>query len=123
MGTAQGFAIASLMRFSCILTGAAGADGIADALASSTRFPVPLYFIGGYGHGAEDQIPLLQEGSEGSAATNIEYLGRAGVRQIHGLTVAFLDGTYSKAAYSSLCKPDDQQSCRQYTQVRAFAHS
>ncbi|KAK9851343.1 hypothetical protein WJX84_000746, partial [Apatococcus fuscideae] len=30
---------------------------------------------------------------------NINYLGRAGVRQIFGLTVAFLDGTYDKAAF------------------------
>ena len=53
-----------------------------------------------------------------TADTNIHYLGPAGLKTIQGLNVAYLDGTYNAAAYSS--DPTDMDSsagCRHYTQV------
>lgn len=53
-----------------------------------------------------------------TADTNIHYLGPAGLRTIQGLNVAYLDGMYNEAAYSS--NPQDMDSsagCRHYTKA------
>ena len=53
-----------------------------------------------------------------TADTNIHYLGAAGLKTIQGLNVAYLDGTYNAAAYSSDPKDmDSSAGCRYYTQV------
>lgn len=53
-----------------------------------------------------------------TADTNIHYLGPAGLKTIQGLNVAYLDGTYKAAAYSSDPKDmDSSAGCRHYTQV------
>ena len=53
-----------------------------------------------------------------TADTNIHYLGPAGLKTIQGLNVAYLDGIYNEAAYSS--DPQDMDSsagCRHYTKA------
>lgn len=53
-----------------------------------------------------------------TADTNIHYLGQAGLKTLQGLNVAYLDGTYNEAAYTT--DPKDMDSftgCRHYTKV------
>ncbi len=85
-------------------------------ISDSSPFPVPLYFIGGFGEGSE---AALQSLAAESYAGNITYLGHAGVVQVHGLTVAFLDGTYNKSAFNGLQPNASSLGCRHYTQVRS----
>ena len=88
----------------------AGKDYIS---ASDQQFPVPLYFIGGFGHGSRTSLSLLDH----SSTNHIHYLGRAGVQQIRGLNVAFLDGTYNKAAFEAHGSAGAATNCQHYTEV------
>ena len=97
-------------------TGPEEDDATKDYICGSDKdFPMPLYFIGGFGHGSQTNLSLL---ANQSPANNIHYLGTAGVRQIHGLNVAFLDGTYNKAAFDAPGTSGEATSCQHYTQVR-----
>ncbi len=54
---------------------------------------VPTYFICGKEHkDATDPINEIPNG--GQICKNLTYLGRAGLKEIEGLTVAFLSGAY-----------------------------
>ncbi|KAH7619036.1 hypothetical protein Ndes2526B_g05985 [Nannochloris sp. 'desiccata'] len=78
--------------------GADDADYVGELLPyinGEKTVPVPTYFIGGFGLGSSKALAALAT----TPNCNIKYLGRAGVAQIHGLQIAFLDGTYNAAAY------------------------
>ncbi|GMH33389.1 hypothetical protein BSKO_01223 [Bryopsis sp. KO-2023] len=62
---------------------------VTSVLESVEDAPVDTYFIGGYGRGSELGLAALQSGDR-----NITYLGRSGVVDVKGLSVAFLDGIY-----------------------------
>ena len=97
-------------------TGPEEDDATKDYICGPDKdFPMPLYFIGGFGHGSQTNLSLL---ANQSSVNNIHYLGRAGVRQIHGLNVAFLDGTYNKDAFDAPGNAGDAKTCQHYTQVR-----
>lgn len=75
------------------------------------KAPLPTYFIGGYGAGSQQALASLEAAPE----CDIVHLGRAGVAQLKGLQVAYLDGTYNAAAFRA---PGDA-SCRYYTSADA----
>jgi lariat debranching enzyme len=91
------------------LTSATGSDTaeyqgqLLPYLTGEKKAPLPTYFIGGWGLGAQQALEALPAARD----SNIHYLGRAGVREVAGLNVAFLDGTYSAAAYHS-ADPEDE---------------
>ena len=60
-------------------------------LTGEITFSRPLFFIGGN----HEPWLFLDEHGPGPICNRIEYLGRAGVRDIGGLTVGFLSGNYS----------------------------
>lgn len=64
---------------------------------------MPTYFTGAYGDGSQQALLKLPSG-------NVSYLGRAGVKTIAGLQLAFLDGMYDADSFSS-----DQQKPGMYT--------
>jgi len=75
--------------------------------------PIPTHFIGSFGAGSTEAMLALS-----TASTNIHYLGTSGLKTLHGLNVAFLDGIYEAAAYTK--DPPDVGSatgCQYYTQV------
>lgn len=59
--------------------------------------PVPTYFFSNFGAASTYSIEEIEKNPN----CGIEYLGRRGVKKIKGLSVAFLSGMYSAAAYSS----------------------
>lgn len=64
------------------------------------RFPWPLFFIGGN----HEPYAYLRTASSGCrVADNIEFLGFAGLRRIHGLELAFLSGIYDER--HTTCRP------------------
>ncbi|KAK9811513.1 hypothetical protein WJX72_005124 [[Myrmecia] bisecta] len=58
-------------------------------LDGSKPVPVPTYFIGAHGKGARKAMQALAAAN----SDRINYLGRAGVQTVAGLTVAYLDGS------------------------------
>lgn len=71
--------------------------------------PLPTYFIGSFGQGAARAIESLSD-----ADASVRYLGRSGIKQLHGLNVAYLDGIYDKQAFQD---GSTTASCRHYTKV------
>lgn len=63
-------------------------------LRGEIELPAPLYFIGG------DHEPwaTLDAQGPGELGGNVHFMGRAGVRDIHGLSVAFLSGVRGAAS-------------------------
>lgn len=53
------------------------------------------------------------------AAGNVHYLGRAGLTSLAGLSIAFLDGRFDAAAFSSGDAQPGGGGCRHFTQARA----
>ena len=84
---------------------------LADWIAEGKKAPVPTYFIGAYGKGSAKAIKALQD-----ADTNIHYLGRSGLTQVAGLSVAFLDGLFDEAAFSADVV-DGEASCRNFREL------
>lgn len=61
-------------------------------------FPVPLLFIGG-NHEPWNFLDMYPQGDE--LAQNIEFLGRSGIREIGGATIAGISGVYSPQYFES----------------------
>lgn len=81
--------------------------------SGSKQAPLPTYFVGSFGSGSTEAMLALS-----TADTNIHHLGQAGLKTLQGLNVAYLDGTYNEAAYSTDPKDTDSfAGCRHYTQV------
>jgi lariat debranching enzyme len=83
----------------------------AEFVAGGAKMQRPLYFIGGNNEdfGALHGIP---EGGE--LVQNVHYLGRAGVREIQGLQVAYLSGIYAPKHFDTpLLEPRTQQTAKQ----------
>jgi Icc-related predicted phosphoesterase len=60
------------------------------------QFPRPMYFIGGN----HESYRYLEEGPGGmTLAPNIHYLGRVGMANLKGFSVAFLTGCYDEDVY------------------------
>ena len=88
-------------------------------VSGSKQAPVPTYFIGSFGSGSTEAMLALS-----AADTNINYLGPSGLKTLHGLNVAYLDGTFDKTAYTNDPKSmDSSAGCRHYTQVSRSAAS
>jgi lariat debranching enzyme len=68
-------------------------------------YPVPLYFIGG-NHEPYGFLETLPDGA--AIGANCHYLGRAGVREVNGLRVAFLSGVWQSELFYSH-RPDAAQ--------------
>lgn len=77
-------------------------DQLSPYQLNQQRIPIPTYFICGdesVEAGATDTIDNLQDG--GSICHNLNYLGRSGVKQVSGLTVAYVSGVYEEAKYKN----------------------
>jgi diadenosine tetraphosphate (Ap4A) HIT family hydrolase len=103
--------------------GADDADYVGELLPyinGEKSAPVPTYFIGGFGLGSSKALAALATAPN----CNIKYLGRAGVAQIHGLQIAFLDGTYNAAAYrgASLATAGEGDEANPITEAGACRH-
>lgn len=101
-------------------------------LADPDAIPLPTYFIGAWGAAADAVLRELITDPH----PKLHYLGRcvaahllvahthahtlvhhrAGVLQVHGLTVAYLDGMHSASQYTAP-PPADSLTCQHYTQV------
>ncbi|KAJ9514059.1 hypothetical protein QJQ45_021152, partial [Haematococcus lacustris] len=92
------------------------ADELVSLVTGDSPVPLPTFFIGGAGAVrlgdlmAHDPAGIGCAAGGGSAGLlealpasdcKLKYLGKAGVAQVHGLTVAFLDGVYNAAAFHS----------------------
>ena len=84
-------------------------------LDGSKQPPIPTYFIGAYGRNSASAVQQLQQSGEGSPV--LRYLGRSGLTSVHGLNVAFLDGTYSSLQYTQGVPEQGSAACRHFTQV------
>ena len=84
-------------------------------LDGSKQPPIPTYFIGAYGRGSDSAVQHIQQSDEGSPG--LTYLGRSGLTSVHGLNVAFLDGTYSSLQYTQGVPEQGSAACRHFTQV------
>ena len=83
-------------------------------LSGSKQAPIPTYFIGSYGLGSSEAIQTLSA----APTSNLQYLGRAGLKTLAGLNVAFLDGTFDQSAYqSNVPSASTSTACAHYTQV------
>ncbi|CAL8469438.1 g8979 [Coccomyxa elongata] len=87
---------------------------LADYVTGAKEVPLPTYFIGSFGRGAAHAIESLSD-----ADASVRYLGRSGIKQLHGLNLAYLDGTYDKQAFED---GSTTASCRHYSKedVRAL---
>ncbi|KAL6749502.1 CwfJ C-terminus 1-domain-containing protein-like protein [Haematococcus lacustris] len=72
------------------------ADELVSLVTGDSPVPLPTFFIGGAGGGSAGLLEALP-----ASDCKLKYLGKAGVAQVHGLTVAFLDGVYNAAAFHS----------------------
>lgn len=82
-------------------------------VSGSKQAPVPTYFVGSFGSGSTEAMLALS-----AADTNINYLGPSGLKTVHGLNVAYLDGMYDETAFTNDPKSmDSSAGCRHYTQV------
>ncbi|KAL6784615.1 CGL125 [Auxenochlorella protothecoides x Auxenochlorella symbiontica] len=105
--------------------GAAGPDDgeyqgpLLEYLTGGKAAPLPTYFMGGWGGGAVSVLEAISAVPE----SNIHYLGRAGVKEVKGLTLAYLDGTHNAAAFRE--GPDNSGSARYYTEadIKLLQHS
>ena len=94
-------------------TGSTDAD-LQPYLSGSSKAPIPTYFIGSYGTGSTQAMQALSNATN----NNLHYLGRAGLKTLTGLNIAFLDGTFDQTAYqSSLQGIEGSTGCAHYTQV------
>lgn len=66
-------------------------------LYNQGKVPIPTYFIGG-NHENNRWLSQYPNGEE--LIKNLHYLGRSGVRQIAGLSIAWVSGNYSLNAFS-----------------------
>ncbi|KDD72351.1 hypothetical protein H632_c3474p0, partial [Helicosporidium sp. ATCC 50920] len=67
--------------------------------------PVPVYVVGDNPRPSSEERPEWDP----SQSPQVHYLGRSGVRIVHGLVVAFLAGTYDPVAYAKPageCSPE-----------------
>lgn len=93
--------------------------GPADAelqsyLSGSSQAPIPTYFIGSYGAGSTTAMQSFAS----AVGSNLHYLGRAGLKTLAGLNVAFLDGTFDQSVYQSKQQAvESGTGCTHYTQV------
>ncbi len=84
-------------------------------LDGSKQPPIPTYFVGAFGRGSATALEALQQADAGSSG--LTYLGRSGLQCVHGLNVAFLDGTYSSLEYREGVPGHGSAACRHFTQV------
>ncbi|MCE9670157.1 metallophosphoesterase [Myxococcus stipitatus] len=61
------------------------------------RFPWPVYFIGG-NHEPHGHLDATPDGFE--VAPDCHYLGRVGIRELHGVRVVGLSGVHDEAAFT-----------------------
>eukprot|EP00808_Paulinella_micropora_P000970 g79670.t1 len=74
-----------------------GEAQLADYLSGAKKLPVPFYFILGDEQTAHPLLNTKPEGVE--LCKNLTYLGRAGVKELLGLRVAFLSGGYDPVMF------------------------
>lgn len=85
-----------------------------SCLSRSKQAPIPTYFIGSSGSGSSEAMQTLSNAS----TSNLHYLGRAGLKTLAGLNIAFLDGTFNQSAYqSNVPTASTSTGCAHYTQV------
>eukprot|EP00873_Tetraselmis_striata_P042256 jgi/Tetstr1/462520/TSEL_007509.t1 len=83
-----------------------------EFIAQNKQAPVPTYFIGSFGKSSDKAIKALSE-----ADCGVHYLGRSGVTEVAGLTVAFLDGLFHPTEYAADTLDDDASSCRYFREM------
>lgn len=86
---------------------------LAAYISGEKQAPLPTYFIGAFGKGS---ALAHQAANQTDTGSNVHYLGRSGLKKLHGLNVAYLDGMYDSAAFQM--DPPDSGACRHYTKVR-----
>ncbi len=88
--------------------------GYADGVRSMKR---PLYFIGGN----NEDFEALHDSPDGfSLAPNVHYLGRAGLKELGGLRVAYLSGIHAPRFYEQpLKRPRSLDTAKQAGYFRA----
>lgn len=65
--------------------------------SGARRMRRPFVFVGGNNESFED-LETMPEGGE--LAPDVRYLGRAGVKEVHGLHVAYLSGIYAPTRFT-----------------------
>lgn len=87
------------VRFACVLCvgeffprededGHEGGVDVAEYLSGRAKAPLPTYFLGGSDFNGLTWLKAI--GSSGVFCDNMEFLGNAGLRELHGLSVAFV---------------------------------
>ena len=87
------------LTFSCVLCvgeffprededSAAGGIDVAEYLSGRAKAPLPTYFLRGSDFNGLTWLKAI--GSSGTFCDNMEFLGSAGVRELHGLSVGFV---------------------------------
>ena len=78
--------------------------GLANVAA---QVPLPTYFVGDYGEGAEQVQSLAAADTTGRVqlCENLFFLRGSGIKEIAGLRVAFLSGKYDKVCKQALRLP------------------
>lgn len=84
---------------------------LTDYIRGNKTLPLPICFIGNWGQGAASILSQLEASNNSNG--QLRYLGRAGVTQVKGLSVAFLDGTFHAAAFEDA--NSSTNTCRYYT--------
>lgn len=74
-------------------TGQAG-DEVLEYLTGMKPVPLPTYFLGATGLGAQRALEALElvQTTAAPDSARIQYLGRSGIINLSGLNIAFLDG-------------------------------
>ncbi|CAG9464671.1 unnamed protein product [Pedinophyceae sp. YPF-701] len=82
-----------------LCVGQAFADGEGDDMGQlapyvrgETQAPVPTYFLGANGEGSGAAVRALAAPPANEGGRNVAYLGRAGISDVQGIKVAYLDG-------------------------------
>lgn len=107
---------ASDTTFECVLCvgeffpreedGRAGTEGVdvSEYLSGRLKAPLPTYFLGGSDFNGLESLKAI--GASGVFCENMEFLGSAGVRELHGLQVAFAsdadDPSYQEGMLAAL---------------------
>ena len=105
-------------------TGEAG-DEVLEYITGVKAVPVPTYFIGATGLGADRAMEALKlaKSTASSDTPGLQYLGRSGLVNLKGLNIAFLDGTSQGQASGEEEQLDSGATCAAHSQVAVIAAS
>jgi len=92
-------------------------EAVAAYMTGEKKAPIPTFFLGGWGRGARAALAAQAAGKG-----NVWHLGRSGIRDVLGMKVAFLDGTYD-GVVSTQPAADEDPAARHYSKTDVEALS